>query len=174
VALLETTRQVTAPEHETVADKKSSYEATEKAPRGRQPVRMLAGVASSTRVYLEVGKRWGFARALDWPGLARRENGEQTAMEQLDLHEARYPKVAGSSFRRGPFEIAGHLKGGAHARKLGLRPAPRTPWPQQRAAIVDALANGELETDEGWPASHGVGRIAWHVLDHAWEIEDRS
>jgi hypothetical protein len=25
-----------------------------------------------------------------------------------------------------------------------------------------------------WPASYAVRRIAWHVLDHAWEIEDKS
>ena len=25
-----------------------------------------------------------------------------------------------------------------------------------------------------WPWRYVVRRIAWHVLDHAWEIEDRS
>ena len=25
-----------------------------------------------------------------------------------------------------------------------------------------------------WPARYAARRIAWHVLDHAWEIEDRS
>ena len=25
-----------------------------------------------------------------------------------------------------------------------------------------------------WPAAYGVRRVAWHALDHAWEIEDRS
>jgi hypothetical protein len=24
-----------------------------------------------------------------------------------------------------------------------------------------------------WPARYFVRRTAWHVLDHAWEIEDR-
>jgi hypothetical protein len=24
-----------------------------------------------------------------------------------------------------------------------------------------------------WPARYYVRRAAWHVLDHAWEIEDR-
>ena len=26
----------------------------------------------------------------------------------------------------------------------------------------------------GWPAAYGARRIAWHVLDHAWEIEDKA
>ena len=25
-----------------------------------------------------------------------------------------------------------------------------------------------------WPVRHGIRRSAWHVLDHAFEIEDRS
>jgi len=39
-----------------------------------------------------------------------------------------------------------------------------------RAAILEALA-GTKET--AWPPRYGARRIAWHVLDHAWEIEDR-
>jgi hypothetical protein len=26
----------------------------------------------------------------------------------------------------------------------------------------------------GWPPRYAARRIAWHVLDHAWEIEDKS
>ena len=28
--------------------------------------------------------------------------------------------------------------------------------------------------DKGWPVRYTVRRAAWHALDHAWEIEDRS
>jgi hypothetical protein len=51
-----------------------------------------------------------------------------------------------------------------------------------RAEIVDAMAaraHGELP-DTGprggkrWSAHYAAHRIAWHALDHAWEIEDRS
>ena len=28
--------------------------------------------------------------------------------------------------------------------------------------------------DRRWPARYAAHRIAWHALDHAWEIEDRS
>jgi hypothetical protein len=51
-----------------------------------------------------------------------------------------------------------------------------------RQAIMDALLaaeRGEIP-ERGprggaiWPARYFVRRVAWHVLDHAWEIEDRS
>jgi hypothetical protein len=50
-----------------------------------------------------------------------------------------------------------------------------------RQAILDALeaaVRGDLP-ERGprggvlWPARYFVRRVAWHVLDHAWEIEDR-
>ena len=46
-----------------------------------------------------------------------------------------------------------------------------------RAAIVDALRgarDGAPLAGRRWPARYAAHRIAWHVLDHAWEIEDRS
>ena len=52
---------------------------------------------------------------------------------------------------------------------------------QARQAILDGLASavrGEIEArgPRGglrWPPRYFVRRAAWHVLDHAWEIEDR-
>jgi hypothetical protein len=41
-----------------------------------------------------------------------------------------------------------------------------------RADIVDALRAGV--SDPTWPARYFVRRTAWHVLDHAWEIQDKS
>ncbi len=43
---------------------------------------------------------------------------------------------------------------------------------------VVASAHGELPTKgprggARWPARYYVRRAAWHILDHAWEIEDR-
>jgi hypothetical protein len=52
---------------------------------------------------------------------------------------------------------------------------------RSRQAIADTLAAavaGELPTTGPrggriWPPRYFVRRVAWHVLDHAWEIEDR-
>jgi hypothetical protein len=46
-----------------------------------------------------------------------------------------------------------------------------------RRAICDALVagrDGSLPKEKGWPARYAARRIAWHVLDHAWEMQDRS
>ena len=50
-----------------------------------------------------------------------------------------------------------------------------------RQATLDALQRAAVEglPDHGprggkiWPARYFVRRAAWHILDHAWEIEDR-
>ena len=72
-------------------------------------------------------------------------------------------------------QIADHVRDAerAYARKLGLKLPPRTPWPQQRQAIVDAIASRDPEGGS-WPLRYGINRTAWHVLDHAWEIEDKQ
>jgi hypothetical protein len=41
-----------------------------------------------------------------------------------------------------------------------------------RKAILESLANPNR--DEKWPVQYAARRTAWHALDHAWEIEDRS
>ena len=58
----------------------------------------------------------------------------------------------------------------SYARKLGLdKPKQRS---DLRGDIVDAIR--ARPTDMAWPVRYAARRIAWHVLDHAWEIEDRS
>jgi hypothetical protein len=59
----------------------------------------------------------------------------------------------------------------AYGPQTGLRIAARTPWPDQRSALADRLVAGY--SNEKWPVDFAVRVIAWHVLDHAWEIEDR-
>jgi hypothetical protein len=73
----------------------------------------------------------------------------------------------------------------AYARKLGVRHAGvRQKEPHDRdeiaavradiiAVISDARA-GAPAAAKGWLPRYAARRIAWHVLDHAWEIEDRS
>ena len=41
-----------------------------------------------------------------------------------------------------------------------------------RAAVSDALRSGVA--DPKWPLRYWIDRSAWHVLDHAWEIEDKQ
>jgi hypothetical protein len=73
-------------------------------------------------------------------------------------------------------EIVEHVLGAesAYATKLGTKlpaPAPtRAGVKQFREAILTALRAGEGT----WPVRYAIRRIAWHALDHAWEIEDRT
>ena len=71
----------------------------------------------------------------------------------------------------------------AYASKLGLRLskpdyADKAAVTAFRAAILETLrsAGGHAKpVDKGrWPPRYAARRAAWHVLDHAWEIEDRS
>ncbi len=41
-------------------------------------------------------------------------------------------------------------------------------------AILGEPSDGSPLAGKRWPARYAARRIAWHVLDHAWEIEDRS
>jgi hypothetical protein len=70
-------------------------------------------------------------------------------------------------------EVAHHAQEAERrvAAKLGYRVAPRTPWPEQRAVILAALSEGSPGAI--WPPRYAVRRGVWHILDHAWEIEDK-
>jgi hypothetical protein len=85
--------------------------------------------------------------------------------------------------------IVGHVVGAeaSYARALGAKPpsAERDPAGvvhEVREVIVATLeraAAGQIPErgprgGKRWPARYFVRRAAWHVLDHAWEIEDRS
>jgi hypothetical protein len=69
----------------------------------------------------------------------------------------------------------------SYARKLGVRYTPTefTAPGGQEALRADHLrvlreARDAAPAEKGWPPRYGARRIAWHVLDHAWEIEDKS
>lgn len=41
-------------------------------------------------------------------------------------------------------------------------------------AVLRAPSDGSPVAGRKWPPRYAARRIAWHVLDHAWEIEDRA
>ena len=101
----------------------------------------------------------------------------------------RVVEKAPATLRKGPrgggrdrAEIVDHVLGAEamYARKIGLRlqqPAAGDAAAVRdfRNAIVAGLRDGTKGvTERGWPARYAARRMAWHVLDHAWEIEDRS
>jgi len=65
--------------------------------------------------------------------------------------------------------------------KVPLTEAPQPSQEETRHAILETLvasAQGEI-AEQGprggkrWLPRYFVRRMAWHVLDHIWEIEDR-
>ena len=63
------------------------------------------------RVGLEIGPRWVFASALDWPGWCRRGRGEQAALDTLLDYADRYATVAGPGFAPGELQVVGQVPG---------------------------------------------------------------
>jgi hypothetical protein len=89
--------------------------------------------------------------------------------------------TAPSALRKGPRgggrdrdAVAEHVREAerAYASRIGTKIPPRTPWPDIREAILDQLRHGS--TNPKWPTRYAVRRLAWHITDHAWEIQDRS
>jgi hypothetical protein len=45
---------------------------------------------------------------------------------------------------------------------------------QVREAVLEKIVPGGGKPEKGWPVPYFVRRDAWHSLDHAWEIQDKS
>jgi hypothetical protein len=95
-----------------------------------------------------------------------------------------------SELRKGPRgggrdrdKIRGHVIEAerAYARKIGVRHKPfemndTHALHVMREEITAVLSNhttGEPLVAGGWNVSYALRRMAWHVIDHIWEIEDR-
>ena len=82
---------------------------------------------------------------------------------------------------RNPDQIIGHVisADAAYARKLGVQrkqPAAdgitaTAQLRQTSAAVLAAPSVGSPLVPGGWTTCYAARRIAWHVLEHAWEIQ---
>jgi hypothetical protein len=126
----------------------------------------------------------------------RRAVGADEAVRLAALVEAawsvfdRVAAAAPAELRKGPrgggrdtAKMVGHVIGADHgyAREIGVRlPEPsaddRAAVEAERQAVLAVLrqpSDGSPLADRKWTARYAARRIAWHALDHAWEIEDR-
>jgi hypothetical protein len=132
------------------------------------------------------------AKAMDKRQLARMEKILQACWAAID---SAVKAAKGKELRKGPRgggrsleKIVEHVVGADHgylARIGGKYPGGDEIDPASlkrfRAAIIEALgasARGEVPRKgprggSRWTARFFVRRSVWHVLDHAWEIEDR-
>ncbi len=127
------------------------------------------------------------ARPLDARQSARQLTLVVAAWEVLDETAAASPE----ELRKGPrgggrdrTKMLNHVleSEAAYARKFGVKIKP--PQAGDAAAIAAAreqlLAalrgahDGAPPAPKGWPARYVIRRVAWHALDHAWEMQDRA
>jgi hypothetical protein len=111
----------------------------------------------------------------------------EAAWKVFDRIAARSP----ASLRKGPRgggrdrdKMIGHVieADHAYAREIGIRlPEPRfgdaAAIKAERRAVLDVLrspSDGSPLADRKWTQRYAARRIAWHAIDHAWEMEDRA
>jgi hypothetical protein len=99
--------------------------------------------------------------------LAKGPRGGGREVDAIVAHvigaEASYARMIGAAGR--DFEEAGADAAREDERAIVLDGLER--------AVVDGIPAGP-RGGKRWSAPYFVRRAAWHVLDHAWEIEDRS
>ena len=122
------------------------------------------------------------------PAAARRLAGLVTAVWAI------FDQIAAASsaeLRKGPRgggrdrdQLIGHVIGAdtAYARKLGIKrkqPAIGDVAAVEElraaiAAVAGGPSDGSPAVPGGWTTRYAARRIAWHVLEHAWEMQDRA
>jgi hypothetical protein len=103
----------------------------------------------------------------------------------------RVAAVAPASLRKGPRgggrdrdKMLDHvaMSDSSYARKLGVKVrvesyAEKDQVHTLREQILEVLgraSDGQPLVERGWPYRYAARRIAWHTLDHVWEMQDRS
>jgi len=101
----------------------------------------------------------------------------------------RIARGAPAELRKGPrgggrdtMQIVAHVEEAdrAYAAEMGIPVelrGTRADLATARAAILDVLRRPTDGTPLGgrrWTTRYAAARVAWHAIDHAWEIEDRS
>ena len=146
---------------------------------------------------LEGGAATDFGVPYAIGSLDRRPLDAAAAARQARLVEAAWTVLGGvvgtapPELRKGPRgggrdrdRIVEHVVEAEHAyaRQMGLKlDAPsaddRAAVAAMRRAMLDVLAaptDGSILAGRKWTSRYAARRVAWHALDHAWEIEDRS
>jgi hypothetical protein len=172
------------------------------APR-YEPVVLAAGLTLGTSFAVDVVEHLegGSGTEFGVPSLPTADDARSTDAAEaarlaaiVEASWAEFDRIAASApgaLRKGPRgggrdrdKMVGHVNEADwyYAREIGIRdrkPAAgdRTAVEALRTAMLEILrqpSDGRSLGDRKWPARYAARRIAWHALDHAWEIQDRS
>jgi hypothetical protein len=185
-------------------DEEAALEAlADYAPRYAEVAKVAKVAFPAKAVELEVVERVKGKGATDFgiPHEVTRADSEpltaRQAARQVELMRAawavldRVAKASPAELRKGPRgggrdrdKMLDHVLAAeaAYARKLGIKhPQPALGDTRAIKALRDELAetlrgasDGSPLVAKGWPPRYAMRRIAWHVLDHAWEMQDRA
>jgi hypothetical protein len=173
------------------------------APRYAEVAKLAKAAFPSKAVELEVVEQVKGKGATDFgiPHEIPKADAEpltaRQAARQVELMRAAWAvldkvaKAAPAELRKGPRgggrdrdKMLGHVLGAeaAYARHLGIRhPEPELGDTVAIRALRDDIAevlsgasDGTPLRPKGWPPRYAFRRISWHVLDHAWEMQDRG
>jgi hypothetical protein len=173
------------------------------APRYAEVARLAKATFPAREPEFEVVERIKGKGATDFgipheiPKLDAEPLTARQAARQVELMEAAWAlldkvaKATPAELRKGPRgggrdrdKMLDHVFGAeaAYARQLGIKhPQPEVGDTKAikalRRDIADALggaSDGSPLRPKGWPPRYALRRITWHVLDHVWEMQDRT
>jgi hypothetical protein len=163
------------------------------------PIVERAGLTPPSGDFAVAERHAGLAKYADFGSLGEIASTEWAALTPAD--GARFASLLAASWsafaetaaaapaqlRKGPRgggrdtdQVVGHVYGAEieYARKMGLprdKSTESSPGPLQARIDAALRAPESLVTPaNGWPPRYAARRMAWHVLDHLWEIEDKS
>jgi hypothetical protein len=162
----------------------------------------LAGVALPAGDLAVTERNAGLAKNADFGALGEIADTEREPLtEQAGYRLALLLEAAWQAFERGartaPAQLRKGPRGGGrdtpqivrhvvdaeaiYARKMGLAPDKAAAASPDAVAVLRQRITAAIRAPgtapmppNGWPARYAVRRMGWHVLDHLWEIQDKS
>jgi hypothetical protein len=167
-----------------------------------EPIVVLAGLEPPQGELAVAERHHGVAKNADFGALgevAASESRPLTAKEGarlaslLEAAWAAFGETAAGAptrLRKGPRgggrdtdQIVAHVRDAelAYARKMGVPRDKAAESGADASVLLRARVGAALRDPaslvippKGWPPRYAARRMAWHVLDHLWEIEDKS
>jgi hypothetical protein len=128
----------------------------DRGPVSRKEAERLAALVEAAWKVFERGVKKAPAELRKGPRGGGRDRDKM--VDHVVQSEFSYARVLGVKHRAAPFDDTAAVA----ALRADILAALREPSEGMPAGV------------RGWPTPYAARRIAWHVLDHLWEMEDRA